>query len=73
MWQLCGSFWQFKRDEQNVTNAGNPDNPVITNSFSFKYKSNLLEGLNYTRSLLEGLLILILILLMPIDYLLMRK
>ena len=39
-----GSLWQFKRDEQNITNAGNPDN-VTANSSYFKYKSNLLEGL----------------------------
>ena len=29
-----------------MTNAGNPDNVVAANSSSFKYKSNLLEGLN---------------------------
>ena len=30
-----------------MTNAGNPDNVVAANSSSFKYKSNLLEGLNF--------------------------
>ena len=37
-----GSLWQFKRDEQNMTNAGNPDNVTTNGSFSFKYKSSLL-------------------------------
>ena len=41
-----GSLRQFKRDEQNMTNAENPDNVVTTNSSSFKYKSSLLDGLN---------------------------
>ena len=41
-----GSFWQFKRDEQNMINGGNPDNVVTANPSSFKYKSSLLEGLN---------------------------
>ena len=40
------SLWQFKRDEQNMANAGNPDNVVTANSSSFKYKSSLLERLN---------------------------
>ena len=26
-----GSLWQFKRDEQNMINAGNPDNAVTAN------------------------------------------
>ena len=43
--ESSGSLWQYKRDEQNMTNAGIPDN-VNTNSLSsFKYKSNLLKGL----------------------------
>ena len=37
-----GSLLQFKRDEQNITNAGNPGNVVTVNSSYFKYKSNLL-------------------------------
>ena len=41
-----GSLWQFKRDEQNMTNAGNPDNVTAGDSSSFKYKSRLLEDLN---------------------------
>ena len=36
------SLWQFKRDEQNMNNAGNPDNVTTNHSSSFKYKSNLL-------------------------------
>ena len=35
------SLWQFKRDEQYVSNAGNPDNVTTDNSSSFKYKSGL--------------------------------
>ena len=42
-----GSLWQFKRDEQNMNNDENPDNVVTANSSSFKYKSNLLEGLTF--------------------------
>ena len=38
-------LWQFKTDEQNLTNTENPDNIATANSSSFKYKSNLLEGL----------------------------
>ena len=40
-----GSLWQYKRDEQDMTNAGNPDNVKKNDSSSFKYKSNLLKGL----------------------------
>ena len=40
-----GSLWQYKRDEQNMTNAGNPDDVNTNDSSSFKYKSNLLKGL----------------------------
>ena len=40
-----GSLWQFKRDEQNMTNAGSPDNVNANDLSSFKYKSNLLKGL----------------------------
>ena len=37
-----GNLWQFKRDEQNMTDAGNLEN-VTTNDSSFlKYKSSLL-------------------------------
>ena len=43
---LLEVYGNSKRDEQNMTNAGNPDNVVTANSSSFKYKSNLLEGLN---------------------------
>ena len=39
------SLWQFKRDKQNMTNAGNPDNVTTDDSSSFKYKSDLLKGL----------------------------
>ena len=40
-----GSLWQYKRDERNMTAAGGIVN-VNTNSSSFKYKSDLLKGLN---------------------------
>ena len=40
-----GSLWQFKRNEQNITSAGNPDNATTDNSSSFKYKADLLESL----------------------------
>ena len=36
-----GSLWQFKRDEQNMSN-GNPANVAIANPSSFKYKSSLI-------------------------------
>ena len=39
------SLWQYKRDEQNMTNAGNPENVNTNDSSSFKYKSNPLKGL----------------------------
>ena len=41
-----GSLWQFKRDEQNMTNAGKPDNVTTDYSSSFKYKSGLIENKN---------------------------
>ena len=37
-----GSLWQFKRNEQNMTDAGNLDNVTTDDSLSFKYKSSLL-------------------------------
>ena len=40
-----GSLWQFKRDEQNMTDARNLDNVTKDSSFC-KYKSNLLKGLD---------------------------
>ena len=40
-----GSLWQYKRDEQNMTAAGNPDNINTNDSSSFKYKSIFLEDL----------------------------
>ena len=33
------SLYQFKRDEQNITNAGIPNGVTTDNSTSFKYKS----------------------------------
>ena len=36
-----GSLWQFKRDEQNMSN-GNPANVAIANPSSFKFKSSLI-------------------------------
>ena len=41
-----GTLWQFKRDEQNMNNVGNPDNVVTANSSSFKNKLSLIKGLN---------------------------
>ena len=41
--ESSGSLWQFKRDEQNMTDAGNPDNVNTDYSLSFKYKSSLLK------------------------------
>ena len=46
-----GSLWQFKRDEQNMTDAGNPDNVTAVDSSSFKYKSSLLGAPNATGAL----------------------
>ena len=34
-----GNLWQFKRDEQNVTDAGNPAHVTTAGLSSFKYKS----------------------------------
>ena len=39
------SLRQFKREKQNMTNAGNPDNVTIDGSSSFKYKSSFLGNL----------------------------
>ena len=39
---FSGSLWQFKRDEQNMTGAGNSVNVTADNSSSFKYKSRIL-------------------------------
>ena len=38
-----GRLWQFKRDEQSMTDARNPDNVTTNDSLSFKYKSILLK------------------------------
>ena len=35
------SLYQFKRDEPNMTDAGNPDNVTTADPPSFKYKSSL--------------------------------
>ena len=40
-----GSLWQFKRDEQNMTDARNPDNVTRADSSFFEYKSSLLRNL----------------------------
>ena len=40
-----GSLWQFKRDEQNTNNNGNPDNVTTAGSSSFKYKSRIFKTL----------------------------
>ena len=39
------SLRQLKREKQNMTNAGNPDNVTIDGSSSFKYKSSFLGNL----------------------------
>ena len=39
-----GSLSKFRRDEQNMTDAGNPADVTVVDSSSFKYKSNLLEN-----------------------------
>ena len=39
------SFWQFKRDEQNM-NGENPADVTTAGSSSFKYKSSLIENKN---------------------------
>ena len=38
---ITGNLWQFKRDEQNMTN-GNPGNVTTADSTSFKYKSSFI-------------------------------
>ena len=43
--ESSGSLWQFKRDEQSMTAAGNPDNINTNDSLSFKYKSSFLKNL----------------------------
>ena len=39
------SRYQFKRDEQNITNAGIPNAVTTDSSTSFKYKSSLFKTL----------------------------
>ena len=41
--ETSGSLWQFKRDEQNISN-GNPDNVATNDSSSCKYKSGILPN-----------------------------
>ena len=38
---MCGSLWQFTRDEQNMNDNGNPADATADLS-SFKYKSSIL-------------------------------
>ena len=38
--ESSGGLWQYKRDKQNLTDAGNPDNINIIDSSSFKYRSS---------------------------------
>ena len=38
------SLWQFRREEQNMTNAENLDDVTADDSSSFKYKSNTLTN-----------------------------
>ena len=42
-----GSLYQFKRDESQMNNAGNPNNVALDNSTSFKYKASLLGKATY--------------------------
>ena len=43
--ESSGSLSQYKRDEQNMTAVGNPDNINTNDSSSFKYKSSFLKEL----------------------------
>ena len=45
--ESSGSLWQYKRGEQNMANAGPPENVNTNDSSLFKYKSNLLKGDRY--------------------------
>ena len=40
-----GSLWQFKRDEQNISNK-NPADFTTADSSSFEYKSSLFKTIN---------------------------
>ena len=40
-----GSLWQFKRDEQNMTDGRNPADVTTDDSSSFKYKSSFFKTL----------------------------
>ena len=40
-----GTLYQFKRDEQDMTDAGNPDSVTTDHSPSFKYKSSFFKTL----------------------------
>ena len=40
-----GGLWQYKREEKNMTAAGNPGNINKNDSSSFKYKSGFLKDL----------------------------
>ena len=57
------SLYQFKRDEQNMTNAGNLVD-VTDNSTSFEYKSSLLGNPANTSGVLENAKIVV-----PLKYL----
>ena len=48
-----GTLSQFKTDEQNMTDAGNPDDVTTDHSASFKYKSSIL-GNPTNRRILEN-------------------
>ena len=38
----CGSLWQFKRNEEQNMNNGNPDHFATNDSPSFKHESSIL-------------------------------
>ena len=44
--ESSGSLWQYKRDEQNMTNTGNPDN-VNTNIHHHLNTSQIFKRINY--------------------------
>ena len=60
----------IQRDEQNMANAGNPENVNINDSSSFKYKSSFLKGFT-TRDIAANVNLDIAN--VHIDYLLMKK
>ena len=50
------SMWQFKRDEENVADDGNPADVTTDDSSCFKYKSDLLGNLAASAAGANGVL-----------------